>query len=396
MTRKRLLVLLAVIGIYVMVGFLGSRSNPRNPVYQGKTVKAWLLQLSRPDPKARDAAEAAFNALGTNAVPALARLVLADDGRWCKLVWSGASWLPRPVLVRLRQRVAPPNAYVIRPAAARALAKLGPGAAAAEPDLIRALRDTVNGTYWEAGTALGRIGRKSVPDLTRALQDRDTLVRGAAAHGLGEAGPDAAPAVPALLQMLRQGRPNEQQTAAQSLGKIGTPAVAALIDVLLHEQGAVGEAAATALLRHYHFPAPGRPAPENLPGDETAAARQQAIVMLGASGQPDEFVVKVLAGAAARDPAPGVRLAALQALAQGNRNVQPALPAFFACLRDESPAIREGVARALGKIAPSSKPAQGALTRLAQDQDESVRAAAEAALASLAPAGTTNLPAPPK
>ena len=195
--------------------------------------------------------------------------------------------------------------------------------------------------------------------------------------------------------MLTQGSPNEQQIASQSLTKIGTPAVAPLIEVLVREGGDAREAAASVLLRHYGRPDLGLPAGKNLPADETAAARQQAIEILGASGLADELVVKLLGGAI-NDPAPGVRLAALKALAQVNRNVQPALPGLIACLRDESPAIREWSARVLGKIGPLAKPAIGGLTRLTQDKEESVRAAAQEALETIRPGGTTNRPAPLK
>jgi HEAT repeat protein len=224
--KKRLLVFLAVIAFCAFVGILVSSLNSRVPIYQGKTVKTWLLRFSAQDPNGRQEAEAAFRTLGTNAVPELVRLLRADDARWRKLIWSHSSRIPRRLRWPVMRRVSPLNAYLIRPAAARALALLGPGAAAAEPNLVRALQDKVNGTYWEAGTALGRIGRQSVADLTAALRDPDTLVRCAAAHGLGEVGPDAAPAVPALLQMQSQGTLNEQGIAAQSLAKISPQPVA--------------------------------------------------------------------------------------------------------------------------------------------------------------------------
>jgi len=378
-----------------MVGILVSRSNSRNLVYQGKPVTAWLLQFAAPsDPKTRAEAEAAFEALGTNAVPELARLLRTDDARWRKLIWSHTGNLPRRVRGQILQRINSPNAYQIHPEAARLLGKLGPGAGAAEPDLVRALQDKVNGTYWEAAAALGRIGKPAVPDLMHALQDGDTLVRGAAANGLGEAGPAAAPAVPALIQMLTRGTANEQQIAAASLAKIGLWAVAPLIETLLHEQGAAGELAASALVRHYRFPTPSQPARENLPGDEAAAARQQAIELLGASAVAEEVVVKVLTGAGVTDPAPGVRLAALKALAQGNRNVQSALPGLVACLRDESPLVREWSARTLTKLGPFAKPAVPALIRVAQDKDEPVRVAAQAALETIRAGGTTNMLTP--
>ncbi len=331
--KKRLLVFLAVIAFCAYVGILVSSRNSRVPVYGGKTVKSWLLQFSAPDPKARDEAEAAFKALGTNAVPELTRLVRADDPPWRKLIWAHTDRLPRRARALILRRVGPINAWVIRPMAAQALAKLGPA---------------------------------------------------------------AAPAVSALSQMLRQGSsPFEQQVAAQSLAQIGVPALAALADVMAHEKGVAGNAAALALLWHYRWPRPGRAAGEDLPGDPTAPARQQAIETLGASGRADELVVNVLARAAV-DPAPGVRLAALKALAQANCNPKAALPQLISCSNDESPVIREWSARSLGKIGPPAERAIPALTELAQDKEASVRVVAQAALETLSAGSTTNMPAPPK
>jgi hypothetical protein len=331
--KKHLPALLAVIGFCVTVGILVSRSHARIQIYEGKTVKAWLLQLCASDPRARAEAEAAFEALGTNAVPELTRLARARDAGWRKVIWIHAARLPQRMRAQVLTRVGPTNACVFRPLAAQALGKLGPA---------------------------------------------------------------AAPAVPTLIRMLRRGgSPYEQTVAAQSLANIGAPALTALIDLVVHEEGAAGNAAASALLRHYPWPGSGGPAGETLPGDQTASARQHAIEKLGASGKTNEAVVKVLARAA-RDPAPCVRLAALKALAQANRNLQPALPQLVACSHDESPAIREGSARALGKINFPARPAIHALTRLARDEHASVRLAAQEALETINAGGTVNRPTPPK
>jgi len=330
--KARLLIFLAVIGFCGMVGVLVSSLHSRDSVYQGKTLKAWLGQLLTSDPKAHAEAEAALAAVGTNGVPELIRLVRAKDAGWRKLIWAHANQMPKQLRMRVLHRVGSTNASVFHPLAAQALGKLGPA---------------------------------------------------------------AAPAVPALVQMMKEGSPYEQQAGAQCLAQIGAPAVAALIDVAAHEKGGAGGAAAIALLRHYPWPGMGWPTNMTQPGDPMAPARQQAIETLGASASDNEVIIKVLARAA-RDPAPGVRLAALKALAHANRTLQPALPQLVACSYDESPAIREWSARTLGRIGSPARLAIPALTRLAQDKEEAVRVVAQAALATLNAGATTNLPAPPK
>ncbi len=328
-----LLLLLAVMGFAVVVWILVSRLNARTPVYQGKPLQTWLLQLSASDPKAQEQAQAAFKALGTNVVPELARLVRTDDARWRTLIYSHATNFSRPLWRLLRARVRPPMAHAIQPAAAQALGKLGPA---------------------------------------------------------------AAPAVPALIHMLLKGKnPYEQGVAAQSLAQIGPPAVGPLVEVAVYGEGFASDAAAGTLVRYYPWFRPGGPAGKAPPGDPTAAALQKAIETLGARGRTNQVVTQLLARAA-RDPAPDVRLAALKALVQRNRNLQPVLRELVSCSYETSPAIREWSARGLGKIAPPSKLAAEELSRLAEDKEESVRAAAQAALRTLPASGSSDGPAPPR
>ena len=331
--RTWLFLCLATIGFCLMVGVLIFRSNSRNLVYEGKPVKVWLFQLLAADPKAQAEAQAALEALGTNAVPELIRLVRTKDAGWRTLIWAHAAQLPKRVRGRLLSRIGPTNACVIRPMAARALGRLGPA---------------------------------------------------------------AAPAVPALTQMLRQGSsPYEEQEAAQTLAQIGAPALGALADVMAHEKGGAGNAAALALLSRYHWPGPSRTTGGNGPGDPTASARQQAVETIGASDRADEWVVKVLARAAI-DPVPNVRLAALKALARADRNPQAALPQLIFCSNDDSPVIREWSARILGHIGPPTERAILPLTELVQDKEASVRAVAQAALETLRTRSATNNPPPPE
>ena len=76
--------------------------------------------------------------------------------------------------------------------------------------------------------SLWRIGRPAVPALIEALSDTDPYVRVLAARSLAYIGQDAEPAVPALIAALED--PNEavRQTAARALGQIGPEAADAV------------------------------------------------------------------------------------------------------------------------------------------------------------------------
>ena len=69
--------------------------------------------------------------------------------------------------------------------------------------LIKQLRDQNEEVRWDAGYALGQIGKDAVPALVQALQDENAKVRGSAAVALGEIGEGAVDAVSALIQALQ-------------------------------------------------------------------------------------------------------------------------------------------------------------------------------------------------
>ena len=83
----------------------------------------------------------------------------------------------------------------------RALARIGPAATAAVPDLVRALRSQNEAYRWRAARTLGRIGpgaEPAVAALVAALADSSGAVRMHAARALGRIGPAAKPAAAAL------------------------------------------------------------------------------------------------------------------------------------------------------------------------------------------------------
>ena len=147
--------MLAVLGgAGVLAGILFSRPGPEARAYRGKSIKAWALQLNASSPPARAEAAAAFTALGTNAVPGLVRLLEARDSFSRRGLLSLATKLPSRLRGRVLKWVRDPEARMVRSAAARALAVVGPGAEAAVPALARALRTDEAHVRWEAAAAL--------------------------------------------------------------------------------------------------------------------------------------------------------------------------------------------------------------------------------------------------
>src|SRR5207249_892966 len=94
---------------------------------------------------------------------------------------------------------------VVRNAAVIALARIGPPARAALPELQAALRLDDDYFRLEVIRALWTVGRESettVPILIRILEDRNNPNRAGAAMVLGEMGPAAKAALPALANLL--------------------------------------------------------------------------------------------------------------------------------------------------------------------------------------------------
>jgi hypothetical protein len=216
---------------------------------------------------------------------------------------------------------------VLSSRAASALGKIGPAARAVAPALIATLQDKDRDfiTRANAARALGQIRadvKTVVPVLLEALADKDRDVRTRAAEGLGHIGPAAREAIPALRQALQKARGDLflAPTIVSALGRMGEPAVPALIDALQSNQEFVRETAAKALGEI---------------GPQARGAVPSLIEMLKKDDWKD-------------------RQRACQTLGRIGREARPAVPALQEAVKDKNSEVRESAAWAFVRIDPDA------------------------------------------
>ena len=370
----------------MLLGSLAVTNFPRVPTYQGKTIRAWALQLSAPEPAARAEATAAITALGTNAIPELLKLLQTHDPRWRRTALSLAAKLPTRWGQKVVNQLGPSRAAALQVGAAQALGVLGPKAAVAAPQLALAMSEPGPGVRGAAVTALEQIGEPAIPDLTLVLlQAKDPVVRRTATFLLGRLGAQAAipglalalddvdpgvrveavstllrmgaqswPAVPALVAHLNDPDATVRAFASSSLSMIGNPTLPAVSKVLASGDTNAQKAVLKFLAQNYRsLRLTGAPL-RKLAQEGTPALRQQTIETLSLLRLDDDATVKILA-AALKDPAPEVRLAAIKAFACLPSKADAAIPALRSCLEDESSAVRAAAKELLQRV-PEAAP----------------------------------------
>src|SRR5712692_65128 len=104
MGKKRGL-LLAVLSVAFLGGVFWMLSRPTEPTYQGKPLSAWLNEFDGWD--TNQAASAAFRKMGTNAIPALLKIIKSGDPPFQGLILElnrRQSLVHFPVTDTVRQR----------------------------------------------------------------------------------------------------------------------------------------------------------------------------------------------------------------------------------------------------------------------------------------------------
>ena len=116
-----------------------------------------------------------------------------------------------------------------------ALAKIGPAAAPAIPQLVPLLTDhddrhVMSGEYlsFTAMEALGAIGKASIPALRPYLKNEDLRTRVFALYAINQMKGDTSDAIPDILPLLKDSLPAVRASAAESLGRMGPKAQSAI------------------------------------------------------------------------------------------------------------------------------------------------------------------------
>ena len=388
--RRRLSIIVAVIGLCLIAVIFLIRRQADNFVYQGRKVQAWVQQLNSVQPGAAETAKAAFKAMGPRAVPALIRILETTDPGLRRRVWLLGRKLPRKLRAAFFQKLDWPDVNETRAAAAKALGLMGPDAQPAIPALGLALRSPARQVSVEAANALGHIGKSSVPVLMELLRDKDESTRHVAAYALGEIGPDAGAAVPALVGMLSETNEPLRRSVVYSLSRIGPQEVSQLVGVLNHGNGSARVEAARVLLGYYRSLRVALPALANLAHEESPVVRQEASEVFGVLREAD-LVALGWAVQALKDPSAEVRLAAVKAMGNVLSPAELITRSLTNCLKDQSAQVRAAAARTLGTFGHAAQAAVPSLTGSLEDKDEPVRTAAREALSLIQCANTNGL-----
>jgi HEAT repeat protein len=293
--------------------------------------------------------------------------------------------------------------------ATRAIRLIGPAASAAEARLIELLSDEKRSVRVEAAFALWKLAarRQAVDVLGQCLEDPDEFARLTAAVHLAEIGPDAEPALPALIRALADQSPPVPGAAARALGKIGPRAKAAVPALLQSSfrpgQGSavadsakgIGPEAVPALIVGLDDPAVRATAAESLgklgTGASAAVPRLRALVN-NAPGK-ERHVLALALWRIIRDPGAVpvlidlvrkdefvVRLWAFDALAEIGPAAKDTIPTLTAMLGQNNRFLREYASKVLGRIGPEARSAIPALEKILRDPEPTNRIVAATAL----------------
>lgn len=232
--RKRFLVAALVVALLGWLAWTSLRGPASEPVYQGKSLRAWLVQLEDADSQVeRDKAAAAVRQIGTNAIPTLLQMLREEESPFITtfLAWRGGWYNPFEIHIW-----GGPSDVAQR--AAAGFDELGPAAASAVPELARMLDQNISRECTSCIVeALGEIGpdaKGAVPSLLRAAVSAKTWEHYREFKALGQIHAEPCSVLPVLLGVISNA-PKDRIDAVAALGQFrgdAKPAVPALVALL--------------------------------------------------------------------------------------------------------------------------------------------------------------------
>jgi HEAT repeat protein len=314
--------------------------------HEGPHTKAALPALTAAlgdsDPEVREAVYVALRQVGPEAREALVQAIRQQGKAYSRaeIIVAIGKFGPEgePAIPDLEAALRDDS---LRLAAIQTLGKIGPAAKTTLPALEKAFKDKDPQVRRAALEAMGLIGRDSLPILLAALKD-DGLRAGAAA-ALGKIGRPAGVAVPTLCKMLEDPDAEVRRNAAAALGRIGpqTPEVIPALVKTLRDKEA-DEQAANSLARM------GQPAVKPLiaalADDQTRDRATSALSQIGRPAVPP--VVELLKN-------DRLRLTAMQILGQIGGVAREAIPDLTAIAENQSDPARQDATMAIDKIKKS-------------------------------------------
>jgi hypothetical protein len=256
---------LSLLAVVALLGLGVWLLRPHEPRYEGRSLSAWLDDLSGP-PWARVRAQAktvrlpptrvanftlspeeeacrqkaikALDAMGSNALPCLLEQMKTKDSTVKQTLMNLCS----------RQSIFPIYFRNARERGAQAVQGICAIGKPAMPILEQFLDE--KDLALQAAAGLARIGPEALHPLMRALTNDSKMVRNLAVAGISRMQSEAARIVPAMIERLSDGDAVHRKNAAIILGHFGSeakPAVRSLLKMLNDEEVNARRAASNAL-----------------------------------------------------------------------------------------------------------------------------------------------------
>ncbi len=276
----------------------------------------------------------------------------------------------------------------VRAEAAMGLGRIGAGAAAAIPDLLRLFDDEQARVRREASEALGQIGEAALEPLLAAATRNEVSFRVGAMHALKLLSTSDGRAAQAVLKAARDAEPRLRAAAVKSLAAVEVPPDVVrpiLLENLRHEDENVRLAVVNVLLKK---PAMLQQVESELSdlligGDDGVA--WHAAYLLKQSGVD---AAPLLLGALRQEESHVAQIAEAMALFG-----PPVVDLLTQAIEDPEPRVRQGAALALGQIRPLSNETVLKLAAGLDDPDREAQAAFLTSIGHVGPRGSAAVPA---